>query len=77
MVFSRLEVVRQDEPGCISNSECWKETGIKLLSHSECRIFDGETSELKEGPPKKRKKGASDARSVLDPYSNFTGYLFY
>ncbi|VDO09925.1 unnamed protein product [Brugia timori] len=64
MIESRLKVVCQHDLVCISNSECWKETGIKLLSNSTFRIFDGEISEFVEGPPKKRRKDASDAKLV-------------
>ncbi|VDK66481.1 unnamed protein product [Onchocerca ochengi] len=63
MIESHLKVVYQHEPVCTTNSECWKETGIKLLSNSTSRIFDSEINELKEGPPKKRRKNASDAVS--------------
>ncbi|KAM3722650.1 NADH-ubiquinone oxidoreductase 29subunit [Dirofilaria immitis] len=66
MIESRLKIVFQPELVCISNSECWKETGIKLLSDSTSRIFDGEISVLKEGPPKKRRKNTSDANSDWD-----------
>ncbi|KAL4003663.1 hypothetical protein ACH3XW_8530 [Acanthocheilonema viteae] len=60
MIESRLKVVSQQESVCISNSECWKETGIRLLNNSTSRIFDSGINELKEGPPKKRRKGSSD-----------------
>ncbi|EFO16904.1 hypothetical protein LOAG_11601 [Loa loa] len=63
MIGSRLKVVYQHELVCISDSECWKETGIRLLNGSTSRIFDGEINELKEGPPKKRRKDASDTNS--------------
>uniref|UniRef100_A0A0R3S057 Uncharacterized protein n=1 Tax=Elaeophora elaphi TaxID=1147741 RepID=A0A0R3S057_9BILA len=63
MIESRLKVVCQSEPACTSNSECWKETGIRLLSNSTSRIFDSEITDLGEGPPKKRRKSSSTANS--------------
>ncbi|VDK85901.1 unnamed protein product [Litomosoides sigmodontis] len=58
----RLKVVCRDESVCTSNSECWRETGIRLLSNSTSLIFDDEINDLKEGPPKKRRKSSTDAR---------------
>ncbi|CAG9533225.1 unnamed protein product [Cercopithifilaria johnstoni] len=63
IIESRLKVVCQRKSACFSNSECWKETGIRLLSNSTSRIFDSEINERKEGPPKKRRKNSSDANS--------------
>ncbi|VDN30928.1 unnamed protein product [Gongylonema pulchrum] len=56
MFFSRLKSAAADESNKCSDVKCWKETGIRLLSTSECRIYDGENTKMEEGPPKKRKK---------------------
>uniref|UniRef100_A0A915Q147 HECT-type E3 ubiquitin transferase n=1 Tax=Setaria digitata TaxID=48799 RepID=A0A915Q147_9BILA len=56
-----LKMTCQNELVCISDSKCWKETGIRLLSNSTSRIFGSEINECIGSPPRKRRKNGKNA----------------